>query len=112
MNALIAVYLVLPVMKMAFDSERKLAFNALLAVLAGFTVGKDSLKLVLQILGTATNHDFASILNALDEFYIFGSYGYVLLYFLIGGMIALSKAEADRGTRCRRPSSPVRYLLG
>lgn len=45
MNALIAVYLVLPVMKMAFDSERKLAFNALLAVLAGFTVGKDSLNL-------------------------------------------------------------------
>lgn len=97
MNALIAVYLVLPVMKMAFDSERKLAFNALLAVLAGFTVGKDSLKLVLQMLGTATNHDFASILNALDEFYIFGSYGYVLLYFLIGGMIGRYLKQKQTG---------------
>ena len=84
-------------MKMAFDSERKLAFNALLAVLAGFTVGKDSLKLVLQMLGTATNHDFASILNALDEFYIFGSYGYVLLYFLIGGMIGRYLKQKQTG---------------
>lgn len=87
MNALIAVYLVLPVMKMAFDAEQKIAFHALLAVLAAFTVGKDSLKLVLQMAGTTTNHDFASIVNSLGEFYIFGSYGYVLLYVLVGGVI-------------------------
>lgn len=87
MNALIAVYLVLPVMKMVFDSERKTVFKALLAVLVGFTVGKDSLRLVLQMVGSAVNHDFASILNSLNEFYIFGSYGYVLLYFLVGGMV-------------------------
>ena len=112
MNALIAVYLVLPVMKMAFDSERKLAFNALLAVLAGFTVGKDSLKLVLQMLGTATNHDFASILNALDEFYIFGSYEYVSLYFLIGGMIGRYLSRSRPGNSMPTSLLPVRYLLG
>lgn len=97
MNALIAVYLVLPVMKTAFDSERKIVFKALLAVLIGFTVGKDSLRLVLQMVGSVTNHDFASTLNSLNEFYIFGSYGYVLLYFLVGGMVGRYLKQRQQG---------------
>lgn len=87
MNALIAVYLVLPLAKMAFDSERRIVLRALLAVLFGFTVGKDTLALLLQMLGTAFHHDLASVLSSIDEYYIFGSYGYVLLYFLVGGLI-------------------------
>lgn len=87
MNALIAVYLILPLAKMAFDSDRRIVLHALMAVLFGFTVGKDTVSLVLQGLGTLTHHDFASIMNSIDEYYIFGSYGYVLLYFLVGGLV-------------------------
>ena len=87
MNALIAVYLILPLAKMAFDSDRRIVLHALMAVLFGFTVGKDTVSLVLQGLGTLTHHDFASIMNSIDEYYIFGSYGYVLLYFLVGGFV-------------------------
>lgn len=98
MNALIAVYLVLPLAKMAFDAERRIVLKALLAVLFGFTVGKDTLVLVLQMFGTVMHHDFASILSSVDEYYIFGSYGYVLLYFLVGGLIGkwLSEQKEER----------------
>ncbi len=87
MNALIALYLILPLVKMAFDSDRSIVLHTLMAVLFGFTVGKDTVSLVLQGIGTLTHHDFASIVNPIDEYYIFGSYGYVLLYFLVGGLI-------------------------
>lgn len=88
MNALIAVYLVYPLIKMLFDCKDGIALKATLAVLFTFTVGKDTLVVLLDMLGAATHHEFSSILDSMTEFYIFGSYGYVMLYFLVGGLIA------------------------
>ncbi len=87
MNALIGIYLLFPLVKMAFDAEGSLALRCLVLVLFTFTVGKDTLKLVLQVVGMATGHDFASIVGSLGEFYLFGQYGYTLLYFIAGGLI-------------------------
>lgn len=49
------------------------------------------------MVGSVTNHDFASTLNSLNEFYIFGSYGYVLLYFLVGGMVGRYLKQRQQG---------------
>lgn len=87
MNALIGIYLVFPLVKQAFDSRDRKPLIALVAVIFGFTVCKDTLKLLLQLLGMVTGHEFASLLGGLGEFYIFGNYGYTLLYFITGGFL-------------------------
>jgi surface polysaccharide O-acyltransferase-like enzyme len=113
MNALIAVYLVFPLVKMAFDAadgttspaeglaEKGTTQDAakrpanrtplywLIGVIAAFTVGKDTLRVILQMAGTLLGHNnVASVLDSVDEYYIFGQYGYVLLYFVAGGLVA------------------------
>lgn len=88
MNALLAVYLIYPLVKLMFDDPSRIALRAALGVIFALTVGKDTLVVLLDMLGAATHHELASILGSLDEFYIFGSYGYVLLYFTVGGLVA------------------------
>lgn len=118
MNALIAVYLVLPVMKLAFDAEHKIAFNALLVVLTVFTVGKDSLTFILQVAGTMTNRDYTSLTSSLGEFCIFGPYGYVLLYVLVGGAIGRhlkqiqAKHSDDDALHLLSAISPAKACIG
>ena len=97
MNALLAVYLVYPLVKLVFDDPGRIALRTVLAVLFAFTVGKDTLVVLLDMLGAATHHEFTSILGALGEFYIFGSYGYVLLYFMVGGLV--SRAMMPEGLK-------------
>ena len=55
-----------------------------------FSFGKDTVRVILQMLGTITHHNFESILNGLNQFYIFSDYGYVLVYFITGGLLAVS----------------------
>lgn len=118
MNALLAVYLVYPLVKLVFDDPGRIALRTVLAVLFAFTVGKDTLAVLLDMLGAVTHHEFASILGALGEFYIFGSYGYVLLYFMAGGLVA--RAMMHEGLRggvdgirwpLRAISRPIAALL-
>lgn len=87
MNALIAIYLIYPLIKLMFD-DNGAALKATVGVLLTFTVGKDTLVEILNMLGVLSHHEFSSILDKSYEFYIFGSYGYTLLYFIVGGMIA------------------------
>ena len=87
MNALIAVYLVYPLVKLIFD-ENGVALRACLVVLLVFGFGKDSAITVLDMLGVLTHHDLSSLLDDVGKFYIFGGYGYILLYFIAGGLIA------------------------
>lgn len=55
-----------------------------------FSFGKDTVRVILQMLGTITHHNFESILNGLNQFYIFSDYGYVLVYFITGGLLVVS----------------------
>lgn len=59
-------------------------------VIFGFSFGKDTVRVILQMLGTITHHNFESILNGLNQFYIFSDYGYVLVYFITGGLLVVS----------------------
>lgn len=99
MHALVAVYLVLPLVKMAFDAEKKTTLHVFTAVLFFFTVGKDTVRLVLQMVGTATHSELASIVDPLDELYIFGYYGYVLLYVVVGGMLGRYLQQRKKNDR-------------
>lgn len=87
MNALISIYLVYPLVKQAFDAKDRGPLFVVGAVIFGFTVCKDTLKLLLQVCGMMTGHELASLLGGLSEFYIFGNYGYTLLYFISGGLL-------------------------
>lgn len=87
MNALISIYLVYPLVKQAFDAKDRGPLFVVGAVIFGFTVCKDTLKLLLQACGMMTGHELASLLGGLSEFYIFGNYGYTLLYFISGGLL-------------------------
>ena len=86
MHALIAVYAVYPALKLVFDAGG-MALRSLVVVLSAFTVGKDTAVVLLDMLGAASGHEFASILGGLSEFTVFGGYGYVALYFLVGGIL-------------------------
>lgn len=97
MNALIAVYLVYPLVKLAFD-EDGVALRACVAVLFAFTGCKDTAIVLLDMAGVATHHEFASLLGSLGEFDIFSGYGYVLLYFILGGIIGSHLDEIRSGT--------------
>lgn len=111
MNALIAVYLIYPLIKIAFDSNDKSAMGCLLAVIFCFSVGKDTVRVILQMLGSVSHHDFASVLDGVGQFYIFGDYGYVLMYFVIGGLIGASVSRAERHCLDRFRLQPTVALL-
>lgn len=111
MNALIAVYLIYPLIKIAFDSNDKSAMGCLLAVIFCFSVGKDTVRVILQMLGSVSHHDFASVLDGVGQFYIFGDYGYVLMYFVIGGLIGASVSRAGGHCLDRFRLQPTVALL-
>lgn len=87
MNALIAVYLVYPLIKLIYD-DNGIALRACIAVLLVFGFGKDSAATILDMIGALTHHELSSLLDGVGGFYIFGGYGYILLYFIAGGLIA------------------------
>ena len=97
MNALIAVYLVYPAIKMLFD-HKGWPLQSCAVVLFVFVVCKDTASVLLDIAGYVTHHEFASLLGSLNEFNIFGNYGYVLLYFIVGGVIGNKVNEVRAGT--------------
>lgn len=94
MNALIAVYLVYPAIKLLFDHG---GLRSCVIVLFVFVVCKDTASVLLDIAGYVTHHEFTSLLGSLDEFNIFGNYGYVLLYFIVGGVIGSKVDEVRDG---------------
>lgn len=92
MNALIAIYLIYPLIKLIVD-KRGAALWSCLAVLFAFTVCKDTITVILNMVGFATHHELASLLESLNEYNLFGNYGYVMLYFIVGGLLGEHVAE-------------------
>lgn len=97
MNALIAVYLIYPAIKLLFDHGGAALYSCV-AVLFVLVVCKDTASVLLDMAGYATQHEFASLVGSLGEFNIFGNYGYVLLYFVVGGIIGSKANEVRAGT--------------
>ncbi|KFI64587.1 hypothetical protein BKAS_1872 [Bifidobacterium catenulatum subsp. kashiwanohense JCM 15439 = DSM 21854] len=76
-----------------------------------FSVGKDTVRVILQMLGSVSHHDFASVLDGVGQFYIFGDYGYVLMYFVIGGLIGASVSRSGGHCLDRFRLQPTVALL-
>lgn len=88
-NALIAVYIIFPILKYGFDyTEDRRIVKRLTIVVCGFVFGVNALddmfSICSSLFGLHTNNPF----SALNEYNIFGKYSYVLAYFLIGGMLS------------------------
>lgn len=89
MNALIAVYLVFPVLKFAFDDVQigRLRLRNLCILLVIFVFGINTINDVYGILAHVFGVSVESPFNTLLQFNIFGQYAYVLVYFIIGGLL-------------------------
>lgn len=119
MNALIAVYLVFPVLKLSFDDQRigRVRLRNLCILLALFVFGVNTINDVYGIFA----HVFGisavtSPFNSLLQFNIFGEYSYVLVYFIVGGllpdiMLLLRDRLKHRYTICVSSIAIVSFIL-
>lgn len=89
MNALIAVYLVFPVLKLSFDDQRigKVRLRNLCILLALFVFGVNAINDVYGIFAHVFGISAVTPFNSLLQFNIFGEYSYVLVYFIVGGLL-------------------------
>lgn len=87
-NALIAVYLIYPLIKCAYDASYDFAFKWVTVALGCFCIIIPTLSYLLNILTVVSNRDFSFLFNNVDEYNIFGKYGYTLFYFMLGGMFS------------------------
>lgn len=88
LNALIAIYLFLPVLKALYDAKDRKPLWFVCGTIFFFTSCLDSVRSILEIIDVAYLHSYAILLNALSSLNIFGSYGYIVLYFVGGALIA------------------------
>lgn len=87
LNALVAVYLVYPVLKIVFDSKAHghATLKCLMGVLFVFTIGRSTLIMVLQGIDHYTGLGTASVMSGLTNLSLAGEYGNMALFFLLGG---------------------------
>ena len=86
--ALIGIYTVFPLFKLCYDDvQGKKVVKYILGIIAFFSFGIATLNLFIQIIsyirGTATEFSF----SWLNSYYIFGSYGYCIFWFILGGIL-------------------------
>lgn len=110
MNALIAVYISLPVIKTVFDSQNHTSLYWLVGALTAFTVILNSLVVILQMLSTLTSHDLSHLLDSMQEFNLWGQYGYVLLYFVAGGILSRESYQPE-SKKLNRLSTPLSLAI-
>ena len=99
-----------PLIKLMFD-DHGAALWSCMAVLFGFTVCKDTAAVVLDIIGAVSHHELTSLLGSLGEYDIFGNYGYVMLYFMIGGLIGQQVAAEHDGSSAKIPSIAACWIV-
>ncbi|WEV65988.1 acyltransferase [Bifidobacterium sp. ESL0764] len=88
MNALIAIYLVFPMLKQAYDSQKGRHYLGWLTVILIILtlVANDGNNLV-DAIGFYTHTTIAEPFGYLVDFNIFGKYSFALIYFLLGGFV-------------------------
>lgn len=86
--ALVGIYTIYPLIKIAWDTEEgRLALRYVTVIIGIFTMGFSTVNLVQSVLAYKLNYNFQfSVYNA-NSFYIFGTYGYCILWFVLGGFI-------------------------
>lgn len=90
MYALIALYLVFPVFKICFDAGGKTALGVMLACILVFTAGVSGFNELSDMAAYSLGLPSFSF-EGVKQLYLFGEYGYTLLFFIGGGLVANSK---------------------
>lgn len=95
MYALIALYIVFPVLKICFDTAagKKALVFLLLAILV-LTAGVNLADTVFSM-GTYYLDAPVVSLDNIQNIYLFGQYGYTLLYFVGGGILSFFSSKID-----------------
>jgi len=86
--ALVGIYTVFPLFKLCYDTEvGQNAIKYTMAAIGVFSFGISTLKFLLQLGGyyTSTTTEFS--FGWFSSYYIFGTYGYCLFWFLLGGLL-------------------------
>lgn len=87
-NALIAAYLMLPIIKLLFDMADQSFLRWFTLVLGFFTVILPTTRFILFVLSVITGHNIFALTDPLSSFSTFDNSAYVLLYFILGGLVS------------------------
>ena len=111
LNALIALYLVFPLVKAAWDSSNRFPVYFVVGSLIAFSFFLDGgVPAVLCVFDALCGTHYQAILTPLDELNIFGGYGYLLVYFIGGGLVAETFLK-HRGSKTALTSIAIAALL-
>lgn len=97
LEALVAIYIVFPLIKTIFDTNNQRPLILALGAIGVLTFGLDSLRALLEACLGTTGTQISSALGFLAKMNIFGPYGYLLIYFVAGGL--LGKHYQAKGSR-------------
>lgn len=98
--ALLAIYLILPVFKYLFDTNRKI-IHYLLFILFAFAFGLSAIEFLYSVFQWLFHLEAINI-AFLNNTNPFGNYSYSLFYFLLGGLFGAK--ESDWLTKFRTPA--------
>ncbi|MCI1983667.1 MAG: acyltransferase [Bifidobacteriaceae bacterium] len=100
LNALIGLDLVMPLIKLAFDAVDRRILWWVLGVIFTFSFVRLTVVTILDVVDTVRGTDIASVLDDVTKFYYFGFFGYVIVYFVAGGLVMeafMKHRDADTG---------------
>lgn len=96
MNAFIGLHLIVPMLKMMFDAtDGRKTLYITMGVIAFFAIIVDTVRTLLMIVGPWFNTELVGLLHNADQYNMFGSYSYAILYFVLGGLV-LEKFQKAR----------------
>lgn len=102
LNALVAVYVMLPVTKYVFSAADRKVSDWFGILLVTFTMILPSAKLVLSMFSTWTGRDIQGLIDPLEGFGVFGGCANALAYAFVGGLVARGVAGLGKADRARR----------
>ncbi len=106
LEALIALYAILPIIKLAFDNEDKRPLAIAIGALALLTFGLDGIRSVAEAFFGSPGTKLSATLQPISNLNIFGPYGYLIVYFVVGGFLG-----SKRATDAVRKHSPTAFAL-
>lgn len=92
LEALIALYAILPIIKLAFDNEDKRPLAIAIGALALLTFGLDGIRSVAEAFFGSPGTKLSATLQPISNLNIFGPYGYLIVYFVVGGFLGSKRA--------------------
>lgn len=101
LEALIAIYIIVPLIKAAFDQEDRRPLYLILVSAFILSFGLDTLKSIVSICCKTDGDAIVESLSRLNELNIFSKYGYLLIYFVAGGLLEERRRADSSKNNCR-----------